>query len=184
LCWLRGWVDPSAVQMELEELATYYRTVTTRPAERKRNSNEVHMRIFDINNLQETHEQKSLLSQNGKQSTNGRLTTEQTTENNEMKIQRKNSALELENFPLSEVALEACEKSKHGSNRSKFVVIMKLLLEPETLRPLILAFLIFLFSGMGGMMSVKPFIVEVLRRFQSPLDPKWSSVSMLFMYLF
>jgi hypothetical protein len=176
------------VQKELEELVIYYRTVTTKPehhtSKSKCNSNgdKVHMRILDINNLQETHEQKGLLSQNGKQSTNGHLTTEQT-ENTEVTIQEKNSALALENFPLTEVALESCEKSKHGSKWSKFVANRKLLLEPETLRPLILAFLIFLFSGMGGMMSVKPFMVEVLQRFQSPLDPKWSSVSTLFILI-
>ncbi|PSN31572.1 hypothetical protein C0J52_20808 [Blattella germanica] len=28
LCWLRGWVEPSAVQQELEELVTYHKNVT------------------------------------------------------------------------------------------------------------------------------------------------------------
>lgn len=152
----------------------------------KRNSNEDKARtqIFDINKLHETPEQTSLLTQNGKQSTNGNLTTKQTSENTEVTIQRKNSALALENCLLSEATLEACEKSKHDSKWSKFVANLSLLLEPETLRPLILVFLIFLFSGMGGMMSIKPFMVEVLQRFQSPLDPKWSSVSTLFYLLF
>lgn len=182
LCWLRGWVHPSVVQKELEELVTYYRTVTRKRADYtvkcKRNSNEdtACMQIFDINKLHETPEQTSLLIQNGKQSTNGNLTTKQATENNEVSIQRNNSAPALENCPLSEVTLEACEKSKHDSKWSKFVAGLKLLLEPETLRPLILVFLIFVFSGMGGMASIKPFMVEVLQRFQSPLDPKWSSV--------
>ncbi|PNF40881.1 hypothetical protein B7P43_G15378, partial [Cryptotermes secundus] len=106
LCWLRGWVHPSVVEKELEELVTYHRTATMKPAD----------------------------------------------------------------------YTKACEKSKHVSKWSKFVASLKLLLEPETLRPLILVFAIFLFSGMGGMMSIKPFMVEVLQRFQSPLDPKWSSV--------
>jgi hypothetical protein len=171
------------VQNELEELVTYYRTVAMKPAnytsKPKRNSNEdkAHVETFDANNLQETSEQNGLLPQNGKQSTKGHLTPEQTAENTEVTIQRKNSVLAVEKCPLSEVTVEVCGKGKHDSRWFKFVANVKLLLEPETLRPLILAFLIFLFSGMGGMMSVKPFMVEVLQRFQSPLDPKWSSVS-------
>jgi hypothetical protein len=177
------------VQKELEELVTYHRNATIKPDDYnikcKRNSNDdkARMHMFDINTLHETPDQTGLLTQNGKQSTNGNLTTNQTTENTQVTIQRKNSALALENCPLSEVTLEACEKNKHDSRWSKFVANMKLLLEPETLRPLILVFLIFLFSGMGGMLSIKPFMVEVLQRFQSPLDPKWSSVSTLFIYL-
>lgn len=186
MCWLRGWVHPSVVEKELEELVTYHRTATMKPANYtskcKRTSNEdkALMEMFDVNKLHETPEQTSPLTQNGKQSTNDDLTTKQTTENTQVTIQRKNSALALENCPLSEVTLEACEKSKHDSKWFKFVASLKLLLEPETLRPLILVFVIFLFSGMGGMMSIKPFMVEVLQRFQSPLDPKWSSVSTLF----
>jgi hypothetical protein len=148
----------------------------------KQNSNEDkdHMQIFDINKLHEAPEQTNLLSQNNKHSTNGHPVTKQTTDNSEVTIQRNESALTLENCPLSEVTLEACEKSKHDRKWSKFVANLKLLLEPETLRPLTLVFIIFVFSGMGGMLSIKPFMVEVLQRFHSPLEPKWSSVSTLF----
>ncbi|XP_069690338.1 facilitated trehalose transporter Tret1-like isoform X1 [Periplaneta americana] len=74
---------------------------------------------------------------------------------------------------------EVLDVIPHHRRRSKWsprsMGLIRLLLEPETLRPMVLTLVFFTLSCMGGMTSVKPFLVEVLHRFHSPLDPKWSS---------
>jgi len=142
------------------------------------NSEQMHqVEAFNFVELHMNPEQPVLLTQSRNKCPSSHVTIRQTTENIEATISRKKSATIAENDLLSEVILEGRKERKHDTRWSKFVAKAKLFLEPETLRPLILVFLVFTFSGMGGMLSVKPFMVEVLQRFQSPLDPKWSSVS-------
>lgn len=59
----------------------------------------------------------------------------------------------------------------------KFVEIFKLLLEPETLRPLFLTVSFFVLYAFGGYPSIRPFLVEVIESFHSPLKGTWSTVS-------
>ncbi|GFG30814.1 hypothetical protein Cfor_10876 [Coptotermes formosanus] len=96
LCWLRGWVDRSAVQVEFRELVKYYDNIT----------------------------------------------------------------------------------NKLARNVLKFVEIFKLLLEPETLRPLFLTVSFFVLYAFGGYPSIRPFLVEVIESFHSPLKGTWSTVVM------
>ncbi|KAJ4442880.1 hypothetical protein ANN_04473 [Periplaneta americana] len=122
LCWLRGWVEPSAVRKELEELLCYHENVTLKSA------------VYASKSTQ------------------------------------------LQTLGSPEV-LDVIPHHRRRSKWSRSMSMIRLLLEPETLRPLVLTLLFFTFSSMGGMISVKPFLVEVLHRFHSPMDPKWSSVS-------
>ncbi|XP_069690859.1 facilitated trehalose transporter Tret1-like isoform X2 [Periplaneta americana] len=121
LCWLRGWVEPSAVRKELEELLCYHENVTLKSA---------------------AYASKST---------------------------------QLQTLGSPEV-LDVIPHHRRRSKWSRSMAMIRLLLEPETIRPLVLTLLFFTFSSMGGLMSVKPFLVEVLHRFHSPMDPKWSSV--------
>jgi hypothetical protein len=66
-----------------------------------------------------------------------------------------------------------------SKTKLKFVEIFKLLLEPETLRPLFLTITFFMFYGFGGYPSIRPFLVEVIESFHSPLKGTWSTVSPL-----
>ncbi|KAJ9575355.1 hypothetical protein L9F63_025692 [Diploptera punctata] len=106
LCWLRGWVEPSAVQHEFQQLIAYHESVT--------------------------------------------------------KKQRKD--------------LKDDDKQQSVDLKTRVVNMVRLLLQRETRRPLVLIVLFFQFCGMGGMYSIRPFLIEVLREFQVPLDANWSTV--------
>jgi hypothetical protein len=69
----------------------------------------------------------------------------------------------------------------HGGDErtSKFMEMVKLLLEPETLRPLFLTVSFFTLYGFGGMPSIRPFLVEVIESFHAPIGGKWATVSLL-----
>ena len=56
--------------------------------------------------------------------------------------------------------------------------MVRLLLERETRRPLVLIVVFFQLAGMGGMMSIRPFLIEVLDAFHVPLNANWSTVVM------
>jgi hypothetical protein len=66
-----------------------------------------------------------------------------------------------------------------GESKRKFVEIFKLLLEPETFRPLFLTVSFFVFYAFGGYPSIRPFLVEVIEDFRTPLEGTWSTVSPL-----
>jgi hypothetical protein len=67
----------------------------------------------------------------------------------------------------------------HDEDRrwSKLVAMVRLFLERETLRPLFLTISFFSFYAFGGIPSIRPFLVEVVESFHSPIDSSWSTVS-------
>lgn len=60
---------------------------------------------------------------------------------------------------------------------SKPAAIIRMLLERETLHPLFLTVSFFSFYAFGGIPSVRPFLVEVVESFHSPIESSWSTVS-------
>ncbi|XP_069690857.1 facilitated trehalose transporter Tret1-like [Periplaneta americana] len=141
LCWLRGWVEPSAVQEELEKLIQYYDSVVELS---NQDNGEVKKRPSDV-----SPELAGLLPTNDIQ------------------------------MPADEK--QTCEVTSHRpkstrSVGSKVLEMGKLILQPESLRPLTLIFLFFTFYGFGGMPSIRPFLVMVLDGFYLPIETKWATV--------
>jgi hypothetical protein len=66
-----------------------------------------------------------------------------------------------------------------GESRRKYLEIFKLLLEPETLRPLFITVSFFVFYALGGYPSIRPFLVEVIEEFRMPMESTWITVSPL-----
>jgi hypothetical protein len=66
-----------------------------------------------------------------------------------------------------------------GESKRKvnYVEIFKLILEPETFCPLFLTVAFFVFYSFGGYPSIRPFLVEVIEDFRTPLESSWSTVS-------
>ncbi|KAJ9594186.1 hypothetical protein L9F63_014346, partial [Diploptera punctata] len=129
LCWLRGWVEPSAVQHEFQQLIAYHESVTKKQSSRQ--------------DGEAGPEKDNLLAAND------------------------NTGKDLKDDDKQQVDL-----------KTRVVNMVRLLLQRETRRPLVLIVLFFQFCGMGGMYSIRPFLIEVLREFQVPLDANWSTVVM------
>ncbi|XP_069690855.1 facilitated trehalose transporter Tret1-like [Periplaneta americana] len=141
LCWLRGWVEPSAVQDELEALIQYYENIV---ALSNQENGEVKKRPSDA-----SPELAGLLPSNGLQ-------------------------MSADEKKMSEQTSDRPKSSR--STGSKVLEMGKLILQPESLRPLILTFLAFTFYGFGGMPSIRPFLVMVLDEFCLPIETKWATV--------
>ncbi|KAJ9574449.1 hypothetical protein L9F63_008375 [Diploptera punctata] len=98
LCWLRGWVPPSAVKKELDELIKY--------------------------------------SENNKNSKN----------------------------------------SQNKDGRCGCLNKARLIIEPQTLRPLFLVIMFFFFQHWSGMSAMRPYMVQVFDEFGVPVDAHWTTV--------
>ena len=98
LCWLRGWVPPSAVKKELKELIQY-------------------------------------------------------TENN------KNT-----------------KKTVNEDGGGAFVRKIRLILEPQTIRPLSLVIMFFFFQHWSGLSGMRPYMVQVFKEYGVPVDAHWTTV--------
>ncbi|XP_069690856.1 facilitated trehalose transporter Tret1-like [Periplaneta americana] len=141
LCWLRGWVEPSAVQDELEALIKYYKNIV---ALSNQDNEEVKKCTSDV-----SPELAGLLPSNELQ----------VSADEKKKSERKSDG-----------------RKSSRSVGSKVLEMGKLILQPESLRPLTLVFMYFAFYGFGGMSSIRPFLVMVLDGFCLPIETKWAIV--------
>jgi hypothetical protein len=80
---------------------------------------------------------------------------------------------------IEELSPEFCAIGVYDGDRrgSKPLAMARLLLERETLRPLFLTVSFFSLYAFGGIPSVRPFLVEVVENFHSPIESSWSTVS-------
>ena len=204
LCWLRGWVDRSAVQLELKELVKYYDNVANKFAGNveKNTSKEIAQDTQDLSICKHSPEEASLLHRNGicqeknktamnddiqSSTVQGKIPTEGGTEPETDIVGGQGERDRM--TPCEEIPVKIADGlpqkvfSAGGGGESKrklkFVEIFKLLLEPETLRPLFLTVSFFLFSAFGGYPSIRPFLVEVIEDFCTPMEGIWSTVSPL-----
>jgi hypothetical protein len=202
LCWLRGWVDRSAVQSELKELIQYYENTTNKCAQNvegntgKENAHDTQ----DLSICKHSPEETNLLPRSGfyqegnKKTMNDNVQSYsvQSTIPNEEGAEpekevvggqderdRKTAYEEIpikieDGLPRKVFCAVGCDESKR---KVKYAEIFKLLLEPETFRPLFLTVAFFVFYAFGGYPSIRPFLVEVIEEFRTPLESSWSTVS-------
>ncbi|PSN31571.1 hypothetical protein C0J52_20809 [Blattella germanica] len=137
LCWLRGWVQPRAVQQELNDLVNYHQNVTLNAHGQKQ--------------VEPGPDSVSLINKDL-----------QTGQNNDLKENIDNNN---EENPTDKPDL-----------KKRTIILIKLLLERETRRPLALIVLSFAFCGFGGMYSIRPFLIEVQEAFHVPISAMWGSV--------
>lgn len=203
LCWLRGWVDRSAVQQELTELVTYYERITTKSAQKPDDTEKCEMR--NLSTCEPSPELTGLLSRNDIQLSDHQPAKQITIDNAQLPSSENRAPTFREemtpetnnigNHDEHQRMISCTEKSitienglskeiftgDHGGDErtSKFMEMVKLLLEPETLRPLFLTVSFFTLYGFGGMPSIRPFLVEVIESFHAPIGGKWATVSLL-----
>jgi len=204
LCWLRGWVDRSAVQLEFKDLVKYYENITNKFARNVDNSTgkETAQDTQDLSICKHSPEETSLLPRIGicqeenknimnnhvqSSSVQGKIPTEGGTEPERDVVggqDERDRMIPCEEIPIKiEDGLPQKVFSAGGSGeckrKHKLVEIFKLLLEPETLRPLFLTVSFFAFFAFGGYPSIRPFLVEVIEDFRTPMEGTWSTVSPL-----
>lgn len=202
LCWLRGWVDRSAVQLEFKNLVKYHENVTNKMARNVEN-NTGKENVQDTQDLlicKHTPEETSLLPRSGicqvenkklvndhaqSSSVQKKIATEGGTEPERDVVgghDERDRMTPHEEIPIKiEVGLpqKVFSVGSSGECKRKFVEMFKLLLEPETLRPLFITVSFFVFYAFGGYPSIRPFLVEVIDEFRTPLKGTWSTVSSL-----
>lgn len=204
LCWLRGWVDRSAVQLEFKDLVKYYENVTNKFARNVENNTvkETAQDTQDLSICKHSPEETSLLPRIGicqeenknimnnhvqSSSVQGKIPAEGGTETERDVVggqDERDRMTPYEEIPIKiEDGLPQKVFSARGGGESKrkhkLVEIFKLLLEPETLRPLFLTVSFFVFFAFGGYPSIRPFLVEVIEAFRTPMEGAWSTVSPL-----
>jgi hypothetical protein len=188
------------VQLELKELEKYYESVTNNTGKKTEQETQ------DLSVCKHSPEETTLLPRSDIQLLHGKeekekmiydefqLSSVQEKTPTERGTQPERGAVgghnetgrmaSCEEFPIK-VEDVASQKvfnfgGRDGSKRKlKYVGIFKLLLEPETLRPLFLTVSFFILYGFGGYPSIRPFLVEVIEDFHSPLKGTWSTVSPL-----
>lgn len=205
LCWLRGWVDGSAVQFELEKLVKYHETATNKSALRLRKdtAKNIPLEIQNMSNCKQSPELTSLLPCTDIKLLNDQQEMNQMTDDNVRLPSDKDGTPTVGNDLATGMATVISRDESefmtpgkeeligeglspefaiiggHDGDRrwSKPAAIVKLLLERETLRPLFLTVSFFSFYAFGGIPSVRPFLVEVVESFHSPIESSWSTVS-------
>jgi len=201
LCWLRGWVDRSAVQLEFKNLVNYYENVTNKIARNVENNTgkEIAQDTQDLSICKHSLEETSLLTRNvtcqeennkimnnhvQSSSVQGKIPTEGGTEPERDFVGGQDERDRMTPHEEIPIKLEDGLPQKvfiaggRGESKRKFVEIFKLLLEPETFRPLFLTVSFFMFYAFGGYPSIRPFLVEVIEDFRTPLEGTWSTVVM------
>jgi hypothetical protein len=202
LCWLRGWVDRSAVQQELAELMKYHETVTLKSAHKlpKDTVKDIPLETQNLSDCKQAPELTGLLLCSDVKLLNSGRETEQVKDYNfneplvrdrtrKMGEELVNGMSTAASHDESERMISGKEKSiieegfprvgrRDGGRRvSKPVAMVRLLLERETLRPLFLTVSFFSFCALGGIPSLRPFLVEVVESLHSPIESSWSTVS-------
>jgi hypothetical protein len=196
------------VQQELTELLNYYKRATTTKAVHKREEDtdtQIPQEMQNISKCKPSPELTGLSHNDSRLSADQQEVTQLKIENaqlpslenetlttsevlspetnnieghdeNQRMISLTDKQIKIENELSMEIF--TTEGSGRGRRRSKFVTTVKLLLQPETLRPLFLIVSFFSFYGFGGMPSIRPFLVEVIDSFHTPIEGTWSSVSL------
>lgn len=64
-----------------------------------------------------------------------------------------------------------------ASREGVFMRKIRLLLKPETVRPLSLVLMFFFFQHCSGFSAIRPYMVQVFNELELPLDGHWVTVS-------
>lgn len=190
LCWLRGWVDRSAVQQELAELLKYHDSITMGSTSKLETRNKSKCtpshNLLPCNDMKSSNDHQAAVHMTADNvqlpsSEDETITIEETLEQEtEMDIAGDDDDDERMTSTRTKKSIKMIGRNRdEGGKRLKHVSMVKLFLEPETLRPLVLTVCFFTFYGFGGMPSIRPFLVEVIERFQASLEGTWSTVSRL-----
>jgi hypothetical protein len=202
LCWLRGWVDESAVQCELKELMKYHDRVIKKYAHEL--GKDTVLEKQKKSNCKQSPEVISMLPYTDVRLSNHR------EERNEISVHDGHPSSFEDSIPILGrepetvmVTAENCDESEllttgkgemivedglsqevatfevhNGNGRvSRLVTMIRPFLKRETLRPLFLTVSFFCFHAFGGIPSLRPFLVEVVESLHSPFDSSWSTVS-------
>ena len=190
------------MQLEFKSLVNYYENVTNKIARNVENNTgkEIEQDTQDLSICKQSPEETSLLTRNGifqeenkklmnehvqSSSVQGKIPTEGGTEPERDVVggqDERDRMTPYEEVPIKiEDGLPQKVFSAGGSceSKMKFAEIFNLLLEPETFHPLYLTVSFFVFYAFGGYPSIRPFLVEVIEDFRTPLEGKWSTVSPL-----
>jgi hypothetical protein len=210
LCWLRGWVDKSAVQSELEDLVKYHETVTKKSAQKlgkDMTKNYTPLGTQKLLNCKQNPELTSVLPCTDVKLLNNQHETNEISDDDGHLLSDKDNTPIIGNklrtgmvtvVSHDESELIALAKEElmieeglspqfvtvgghNGDSRvSKLKEMIRLLLKRETLRPLFLTISFFSFYAFGGIPSLRPFLVEVFESLHSPIESSWSTVSPFF----
>lgn len=197
-------MDESAVQFELEKLVKYHETATKKSAHRLRKdtAKNIPLEIQKMSNCKQSPELTSLLPCTDVKLLNDQQEMNQTTNDVRLPSDKDGTPVVGNDLATGMVTVVSRDKSEFmssgkeeliaeglspefaiigghdgGRRRSKPAEIVRLLLERETLRPLFLTVSFFSFYAFGGIPSVRPFLVEVVESFHSPIESSWSTVS-------
>jgi hypothetical protein len=204
---LRGWVDKSDVQSELEDLVKYHETATKKSAQKLRKDmtkNYTPLGTQKLLNCRHNPDLASVLPCTDVKLLNNQHETNEISDDDGHlpsgidkppivgKTLRRGmvtvvSRDESELMALAKEELMIEERLSphfvtvggHNEDRrvSKAMETIRLLLKRETLRPLFLTISFFSFYAFGGVPSLRPFLVEVLESLHSPIESSWSTVS-------
>jgi len=192
------------VQLEFKDLVKYYENVTNKFARNVENNTvkETAQDTQDLSICKHSPEETSLLPRIGicqeenknmmnnhvqSSSVQGKIPAEGETEPERDVVggqDERDRMTPYEEIPIKiEDGLPQKVFSAGGGGESKrkhkLVELFKLLLEPETLHPLFLTVSFFVFFAFGGYPSIRPFLVEVIDAFRTPMEGTWITVSPL-----
>jgi hypothetical protein len=190
------------VQLEFKNLVKYYENVTNKMARNVENNTDrknvqdtqdlsickhspeeisllPRSGICDVENKKLRNDHAQLSSVQGKIATDGGTEPERDVVGSHEERDRMTPHEEIPIKIEDGLPQKVFSVGGSGGSKRKFVEIFKLLLEPETLRPLFITVSFFMFYAFGGYPSIRPFLVEVIEKFRTPLEGKWSTVSPL-----
>lgn len=192
------------MQLEFKDLVKYYENITNKVARNVENNTgkETAQDTQDLSIRKHSPEETSLLPHIGicqeenkrimnnhvhSSSVRGKIPTEGGTESERDVVGGQDETDRMTPYEEIPVKIEDGLPQKvfsvggggEGKRKHTLVEIFKLLLEPETLRPLFLTVTFFVFYAFGGYPSIRPFLVEVIEAFRTPMEGKWSTVSPL-----
>lgn len=87
---------------------------------------------------------------------------------------------ELERYKLKFYSCIHCQANQLICEHSNtFIEKLKLLRKKNALRPLIFLTLVSLFTTGNGMLSSRPYMVQMFQTYGFPVEPQWASVNLI-----
>jgi len=183
LCWLRGWVHPSEVQKELNELIRYSNASKLVLKEKKpKIDDDKKKKTLDDKKLEAIYCNPVVTIEDEKPP--GYYSSNETNdEKSAVKTNGKTADAKFENIPLENVDKSAPKSTDNlavqgttTQRKPTFVELLRDVTRPQMLKPLALVIAFFVFHNGSGFPAVRPYMVNVFEELRFPVDAHWATV--------
>ncbi|XP_068082922.1 facilitated trehalose transporter Tret1 [Anabrus simplex] len=155
LCWLRGWVSPSAVRKEFQELV-HYHDIARKKWDRRKASR--------ISETLSPEEEARIRAAAGVERHRG-------SQHFPVPIFPDKKEPEPDPELVLAVEMQGCCGPDRACTRR-----MEDFFSPSTMKPLLLVVTLFFFQHAAVVSGLRPYLVEVVRDFGMPIDAHWGTV--------